>query len=48
MAIKEQMNNPKLSRANSLFTVFMESPKPSQAGGHWKMAKIDVKMAQIK
>jgi hypothetical protein len=48
MAIKEQMNNPKLSRANSLFTVFIESPKPSQMGGHWKMAKIDVKMAQIK
>lgn len=48
IAIKEQMNKPKLSLANSLFTVFIESPKPSQTGGHWKMAKIDVKMAQIK
>lgn len=48
MAIKEQMNKPKLSLANSLFTVFIESPKPSQTGGHWKMAQIDVKMAQMR
>ncbi|MEY4543264.1 MAG: hypothetical protein RL411_1341 [Bacteroidota bacterium] len=48
MAIKEQMNNPKLSLANSLFTVFIESPKPSQMGGHWKIPKIAVKIAQIR
>lgn len=42
------MSKPKLSLANSLFTVFIESPKPSQTCGHWKMAQIDVKMPQMR